>query len=98
MNELHKQLRNDAEVTLDALVTEIQGVALKIAAENGIEPTWLLRLALDKRTTSLHKKVIAKLVEVREAELLDIHRTPTIVTNIGSAGEAGAPTGGNIGG
>ena len=75
MNELHKTLRNDAEVTLQKLVTEIQGAVIKIADANGIEPTWLLRLAIqDGRTASLHKKAVSALATKREQELLDLYQ------------------------
>lgn len=98
MNELHKTLREDAEETLYNLVTEIHGAALKIADANGIEPRWLLRLALQNRTASLHKKVISKLVEVREAELLDIHNKGITATDVTSIGPVTAKSGGKTGG
>ena len=83
---LTKTLRKDAEATLHDLVMQVQEHALKLADKNGLEPAWLLRLAIDGRTASLHKKVVGILAKSMEQNLLVHYETThTTVTDIAAA-------------
>ena len=74
MNELHKQIRKDAEALLDKLVTDIENAAIRLYDANGVSANWLLRLASGTRTESLRKKAIGVLAAKREQELLALYQ------------------------
>ena len=75
MNELHKQIRKDAEKALDGMVSDIRTATSAVAGmHQGIDSGWLSRLAIGGRTAALRKKCIAILAAEREKDLLDLYQ------------------------
>ena len=74
MNELHKQIRKDAEALLDTLVKDLQTYAATRLADHNLVPSSLMRLAIGGRTAALRKLMVSLLAAEREQELLALYQ------------------------
>lgn len=74
MNELHKQVREDAGELLNELIGKVQEAVVLIAGRHNVSPSDLERLAIGKRTDSLWAKVVAALAKEIEQELLALYQ------------------------
>ncbi len=74
MNELHKQIRKDAEKLLGELMGKIRKDTFDVMKGHGFVMDDLLRLAIGGRTAALRKKVVGILAKEREQELLDLYQ------------------------
>ena len=74
MNELHKQIRNDAAKSIGDMVESLFLYAKDIVKDTGVTEDQLLKLALGGRTESIYKKAVSALAAKREKELLDLYQ------------------------
>ena len=67
MNELHKQIRKDAETLLDTLIGDVDAQAAGIVGSHGVLSThFILRPAIGGRTAALVKAGVAIWAAARE--------------------------------
>ena len=74
MNELHKQVREDAETELKAMAEALYMRSVEMVGTTAVTAKQLLKLALGGRTTSIFKKAVAILAAEREKELLALYQ------------------------
>lgn len=74
MNELHKQVREDAAAELSKMANTLCERAIDMTETTGVTASQLLKLALGGRTGSIFKKAVAILAAEREKELLALYK------------------------
>ena len=71
MNELHKQVREDAAAELNTMAKAVYEYAIDVAKATEVTAQQLLKIALGGRTESIFKKAVATLTAEREKDLLE---------------------------